>query len=281
MASLYPIPTFATGFARNTSQSLFPSFWKGLKAIWAPYVGIQGQILYELRDFGNDGVLTNMTNDNWVVGKNGYALNFTAASNNYVDCGSNSSLDDLLPYTYVVGIKPTTIPTSIFMAKGDNNGQGHLIVLSGGGFGIFRGFSGANLDFKSSLGLISAGNRAVVAAIVKTDRTAELYLDGSEVTYSLTQAGTGNLVSDVGTPLHFGRRPRVDSPLYYNGEIEFAYVWDRELSPVEIAFLNAVPHAPLILEDDLLTFLVLGRVSRYHDLSGIGGQGQMTWNPLG
>jgi len=69
------------------------------------------------------------------------------------------------------------------------------------------------------------------------------------------------------------------------GDIEYLYVWDRALNGAEVKDVCLTPYAMFEQTFSPAWFYVAptltGRISRYHNLNGLGGQGQMTWNPLG
>ena len=52
-----------------------------------------GNVARDLSGNGNDGVLTNMDNNDWVEGSFGKALEFDGTGEEYIDCGNDESLD--------------------------------------------------------------------------------------------------------------------------------------------------------------------------------------------
>ena len=247
MAS-YPIPGFSQGFARNASQSLFPNLWKGLVGLWAPYVGVQGQTLYDWSGFRNDGSLTNMTNDDWTTGRNGRVLNYDAENKGYVDCGTI----DLSTKSAVV--------ISIWLNSVDGvNNQIGLSWLHSGPDGLEIDIVSGNIIFVADDGVRVSGDsgKSVVnqwrhAVLVQDSSTNKLlgYVDG-ELVVDLSSNFNFGTASD--NRLHIGHRPDLDNS-YFDGRIGSVSTYDRAPLPQEIALLYAIPHAPLILKDDLMAF---------------------------
>ncbi len=71
---------------------------------------------------------------------------------------------------------------------------------------------------------------------------------------------------------------------YLYGILQFAQIWNRALSADEVAQLYSEPYCFVNWPTRKSIFdfgINIGRVSRYHNLDGLGAQGQQTWNPLG
>lgn len=74
-----PKPSYATGYARNASESANPNLWKGLVGAWMPSFGVTGGTLKDVSGNGNDGTLTNMdAATDWVGTSKGLALDLDA-----------------------------------------------------------------------------------------------------------------------------------------------------------------------------------------------------------
>jgi hypothetical protein len=79
-------PNWADGFARSPDESEAPGQWDGLIGAWASFLGIQGRTLYDLSGRAHSGTLVNGAS--WVVGSDGYALQFNG-STGMVDVGDH------------------------------------------------------------------------------------------------------------------------------------------------------------------------------------------------
>lgn len=71
-------PSWRKGFARSKGVSEAPEQWDGLVGLWAPFLGPQGNTLYDISRYGAHGTLTNMDPaTDWVtVGERGIGLDF-------------------------------------------------------------------------------------------------------------------------------------------------------------------------------------------------------------
>lgn len=277
MSSLYSVPTFASGFARNASQALFPNLWKGLVGLWAPGLGVQGNRLFDFSGFRNDGILTNMTNDNWVLGRDGWGLGFNGIDE-IINAGNDSSLN-ANHFTVATRLK-VNVFQDLFdtpLAKPDSGSDFDLILWPTTNkvrfFFSTDGVTPGNVESSIALSV----NTWHYIVVTYDGVALKIFIDGIE---RGSTPGTGNRVTNS-KDLIFGdhEAPLIDR--FFNGVIGEALFYNGACSFQEIAILSAVPNAPLILKDDLMAFLVAGRLSRYHNLSGLGAQGQMTWNPLG
>ncbi len=69
-------PSYATDFARSAGQSQNPILRKGLIGAWAPPLGNTGFALRDATGFRADGVLTGMSENDWIMTSLGYMLAF-------------------------------------------------------------------------------------------------------------------------------------------------------------------------------------------------------------
>jgi len=74
-------PNYATGYAKNASESANPNLWDGLVGAWMPSLGVTGETLRDVSGNGNHGTLTNMdAATDWVATSKGLALDFYPSS---------------------------------------------------------------------------------------------------------------------------------------------------------------------------------------------------------
>lgn len=272
------VPNFAHGFARSASEASFPGLWKDLVGLWAPILGKQGQTLYDWSGLANHGTLVNMTNDDWIPDKNGWSLDFDG-SNDRVNIGNPDSLNITNEITIEAWIKTTDTNGAIINKDAIGGGTRQYAMYFAGNQLVIIFFNPATFVIAPA-GVGNDGKWHHILGRLKGtsfggDGKAYLYIDGKLLGVS---AGTLASISSTGSPLWIGNR--IDG-FALDGQIGKVSIYNRALSDTEISLLATIPYAPLILDDELLAFLILGRLSRYHDLTGLGGQGQMTWNPLG
>ena len=86
-----PKPSYATGYAKNASESASPNLWKGLVGAWMPSFGVTGETLKDVSGNGNDGTLTNMNPaSDWVGTSKGQGLEFGYLTNESIQVDSSS-----------------------------------------------------------------------------------------------------------------------------------------------------------------------------------------------
>jgi hypothetical protein len=87
-------PSYQQGFARSAGESANPGLWKGKVGHWCPSLGVTGiNTLYDVSGYGNNGTMNgSMTIDDWVIGRNGYALDFDGLDD-YIIILDNDALD--------------------------------------------------------------------------------------------------------------------------------------------------------------------------------------------
>lgn len=260
MSLPYPIPSFTQGFARSAGESLFPNLWKGLVGLWTPYVGVQGQILYDWSGNKNDGALTNMTNSDWVPGKHGWALDFDP-TDDFVLLGNPNSLNfGTGDFTVSVDVKiaPNSNNTPIF----GNRPQGGVGTVTGWYVSIL-GTGKPYIQIEDGLGgaaTVSADSAIDdslwhhIDYVFKRNTNGEIYIDGG-------LDKTGNISGqsgDLDNALDKSIRKAFGTAAPFFGDaitISSVSVYNRALLSQEIALLFTIPYAPLILADGLLAFL--------------------------
>ena len=96
-----PKPSYATGYARNASESANPNLWKGLVGAWMPSFGVTGNTLKDVSGNENDGTLTNMdAASDWVATSKGLALDMLSPDD-FIDAGSIEDFSDELTINIV------------------------------------------------------------------------------------------------------------------------------------------------------------------------------------
>ncbi len=114
--------------------------------------------------------------------------------------------------------------------------------------------------------------------ILSIDRTSEIikgYYNGSNSGWSAGSGGddtTGIGSVTIAQALRIGARS-IGNDLNYDGLVDKIRIYKG------YAIDNA--DAVILNNGGAGYDFGIGRLSRYHSLSGLGGQGQMTWNPLG
>ena len=126
---------------------------------------------------------------------------------------------------------------------------------------------GADLNKYSDTGLIAEDT--LYHGLVTFDNTAKnanIYINGTELTYATNTAGTGNLVDDSGNDLFIGDRG--DTARNFDGLLAEVGIWNRILGAGEIALLAAA-YSPLFILNGLRFYVPIhGNNSPENDLIG-------------
>ena len=159
-------------------------------------------------------------------------------TNDYVDAGSNTVLDNLNDFTVSAWVKPFADSWQsdwgtyygAFAAKGNTlssvvgweanvrkSATGTKYALH-----FAREFSTTELNYRSTA-VLNIGEWYHLATVYySSTKTAKLYINGIEVTYSEEQAGVGSVRDDSAETLQFGHRGPTDdlAPIWLKGLIE-------------------------------------------------------------
>ncbi|MDD5144693.1 MAG: LamG domain-containing protein [Candidatus Pacebacteria bacterium] len=212
---------------------------RGLVGYWPMNEG-SGYTAYDSSGIGNKGTLKNFdfnVNSGWTTGKVEGALKLDG-SNDYINAGSNTSLDDLSSFTYSLWIKPSSWTPSGYkrlISKGAQQPYNDLIVRTdqSGKLHYERTYSGEDL-FYLTTNQVSLNTWSHVALTVASG-TAHIYINGAEASYDNATNGTGVITSDAASDFLIGDRVLGDSRFY--GSIDDVRAYNRELSADEVRYL--------------------------------------------
>jgi len=193
-----------------------------------------GNTLHDISGNGNDGMLNNMDNDDWVEGKKGKALDFDG-SNDYVEIQDNDLLDlsdnwTIEVWLYIksfpINANPSNNPSMIISKWGTTSTASYMLAVNNDrqyGFGIHtQGGATGNT-------ILNLNEWYHIAVTLDSEAILKIYLNG-------VVDGTN---PNSFTPkkrsweLCFGREPRYSR--YFNGIIDEIAFYNRPLSPEEIS----------------------------------------------
>lgn len=167
--------------------------------------------------------------------KKGYALNFDG-SNDYINCGSASSVDAMRDYTYSLWVKPDTVSLSYqtLIGKGDLWRTGFFVTGSS-----IRGttpYSVTSPNSQSVSGAVSVGKWAhIVLTHSATDKKIRLYANGQEVSYVSQIVGSGTMYDYLADNLVISHGTYYP----YDGLIDEVRVYRATLTSAQIQKLYA------------------------------------------
>jgi hypothetical protein len=204
-----------------------------------------GVTAYDRSGRGNNGVVQSVTTR--AVGKIGQGLEFhgVAGANDYVNAGSDPSLDDVAVKTVSAWIRPDSYGATFGRVMGKDNSSGSCwafsVSPSAGTFNA-QSFAFANVCFDSSPGLWSTPTASIITkrwyhiALVY-DRTGSendpvMYIDGVSQTVTENTSPSGSPTSDADFELWIGNRP--DLARTFDGLIDEVRFYNRALSAAEI-----------------------------------------------
>jgi len=227
-----------------TTELRYPGLWRNCVGAWAPCLGPTGLTLRDWSALRNQGTLSNMdAAGDWVTSQGRYALDFDG-SNDYVqttlvpsDGNSNMTFCCWCKYTAasqfagLIYWRNSAFPFN-FMAFG-------VIANSSGDPGA-RLFGQDNDSSTSSRFAMSTSDyndgKWHHAAAVRNAASMTLYVDGATVT---TATGTRPDIYHS-APVFIGSRANSSTSVgTFNGQIDDARIYNRDLSANEIRLLSS------------------------------------------
>lgn len=236
-------PSWKGGFARSIGESAFPSLRKGLVGAWIPSLGPTGLTLKDVSGFGNDGVLTNMATDDWVVGEKGYALDYDGVDE-YVDLGTSwDKLNGVGALSFSVWIKSSVASFSGFdgiIGIGDSGDRPLWLYGKSTTSSIIwhSGTTTTQQDININAGVV-VQNVWTCFSGTWDGVNGTLYQDGQVIG---VDTSNGNVLKTLtNEPRRIGD---IGGIATFDGEIGSLLIWNRWLSPNEIQKLYIDPMAP-------------------------------------
>jgi len=239
-------PSYATRYAKNASQSAHPNLWDGLVGAWMPSLGVTGETLRDVSGNGNNGTLTNMNPaTDWVNTSKGKALYFDNSVHK-VDYNTNfePAFDGSYTFSCLVNFFRADDRDVLF---GNFNGGSSWLNFerhtSNRLRHIFRFNSGAFLDDYTNANAVSAGWNYVNFTRQRLSSTQSQFIyhvNGREVR-NATVTYPDRTITNPNFYLGADSRNIFTN---LNGQIAWASVYNRALSPTEIKQLYVDSLAP-------------------------------------
>lgn len=222
----------------------------GLVSFWPLYEGDGDEVL-DLSGNGNTGTFNGAIV--WSAGNFGSAIELDGTNGQYVNCGSNSVLDNISPmslsvWIYTKGANPNSAFARI-LDKRPLNGQAtgwSLIHETTNDFVDFL------VDFDGGTDLrVQTSNSTLAKNIWQhilltwdgslTATNVHIYVNGIEVGYQTQTNGVGNREDDSTGTFDIGNATASSYERAFNGLIDVPSVYNRILSTFEAVQLNRNP----------------------------------------
>ena len=226
-------PSYASGYAKNASQSAHPNLWDGLVGAWMPSLGVTGETLRDVSGNGNHGTLTFMdAATDWVATSKGLALDFDGVDD-YVEL-SNGILDPNQDFTVSTFVRvkdassyKTIISNSTYTGslqiRIENNNQVRIIDSYQADVSTFSNFTAS---INTWYGIV----------VNRSSDVYRLYVDGEFKSSFSSSNVYSTQPKTIGTNYNNTER--------FNGDISNVSAYNRALSPSEIKQLYVDSLAP-------------------------------------
>jgi len=244
-------PSYATGYAKNASQSAHPNLWDGLVGAWMPSLGVTGETLRDVSGNGNHGTLGSgmIPANKWITTEKSWVLDFDGF-NDTIYCENSKSLR-VGDGSFTVWFNSRINDTDVYRII-ENRGPGLLGTVAGwqiswnGSWSNTLVDSGSGAYVKvdpSDTSLNVLNDNQWHHGVMIWDRPNQdllFYVDGKKVEVSLNKSGTVNSFINS-YRLHIGSHA---TGQYLSGQISSCGISNRILSPSEIKQLYVDSLAP-------------------------------------
>jgi hypothetical protein len=182
---------------------------------------------------------SSMTESDWVPGVYGSALDFDG-SDDYIDAGNNSSLNDLSSFTWTLWMKSPNLTTSkALLSKPDNAGNNpsflHLDTASSDELRVRVAQTTSATEYWTNNANLANDTWYFIAVTYQDTGTGrhKIYVNGDEKTYGATNDGSGTKSADSNNSFEIGK---MKSGNYWNGLIDNARVYNYVRTPEQVAW---------------------------------------------
>jgi hypothetical protein len=238
------------GYARNPSESQFPSLWRGLVSWWLPSIHARGGAMLLDLVGRNNGTLRDMANDDWIIDAGQGSLSFDGVNDTVI--AAVNGMTNLTKGTVSFWIKTATeakLAIAIQQSGGSSNSMW---------FGVGQNLTGAFTDELITTVRSISGSITHQAAYTTATRTElfdnkwhhvafvfdgeyRIYLDGNLKTVTVSGPNDGTFFSGIPSLNSFsiGARDWSASRLVVNGCMDDIRVYSRPLVNSELFLLSS------------------------------------------
>ena len=186
---------------------------------------------------GYSGVLAGSTLPQWLPGKLGSALSFDG-SHAYVNLPATGSLNITGQMSVCAWVNPTVNGTQNDIIT-KQNGSGAQFEFADTSGNISFGWAvGANADYWVSSAVLPTGVWSHVCATKTNNTTAALYINGTSAALgSSCSPSCGDVPTSMSIPITIGSSINGPAPNYWSSQLDDVRIYNRALSPMEVANL--------------------------------------------
>lgn len=229
-------------FRWSARDALDMDLWKGLVGAWVTSLGVTGtgsNAILDLSPYRYHATTNNLTASSWVIGRNGYMLDYIPTSSMYLSVPDGGHLEGFSEFTAATwtiwegggggdstdGVLHRKGNTTLFLVDSTHKLGAWVFT------GIWRG--------ADVIGATSINDGKLHHVAVTWDKNADItvYLDGK---VDGVNSSTYGVVSSDTSTFYIGRQ---ETNKYFDGKIGDYYLWNRKLNISEINKLYTDPHA--------------------------------------
>jgi len=235
-------PSYASGYAKNASQSAHPKLWDGLVGAWMPSLGVTGETLRDVSGNGNhgtlvwDGIFGMNPAQSWGAGEKGTHLTFDGV-NDYVNIGDKISAPKNLSIFSWVKCDNTSYFPILTKGMGVVGAREYMLFVFSGSIGAVVAHEPTG-DVDALYGSAIGTNKWFYLGMTWDGSVLSVYRNGkldASVSTSIP------FIDDRSSELRIGRNAH---NIFANGKITNTSIYNRALSPQEIKQLYVDSLAP-------------------------------------
>lgn len=234
-------PSYASGYAKNASQSAHPNLWDGLVGAWMPSLGVTGKRIRDVVRNNHAAVVDDHTSiSNWTISKVSRSFRFERTDTfiaDYASTSRNLGISGTGSWSVQMRVKVDSAATNIYgflfwvgASTNTNNRSLAIRTFTDGNYGVAHWFN--DLSFAP----INYDNWEQIT-VTFDGSTERFYLNGSEVVSRTTSLN----IRDGQVWFNAQGAPNTIATEY---DMASATVYNRVLSSTEIKQLQVDSLAP-------------------------------------
>lgn len=223
---------------------------RGLVGDWRdPVTGL------ELPDYSGYGLHGEITGADWIASRFGPVLSFNGSSD-HVDCGTNDVLDGLSDAITIEALVQLGAATTAHIACKEYD---IFFRAAGASPQLQLGLDISGVKYAKSVNdaLVVSTWHHVAGTYRSGDSVIQLWIDGSEPSYSQQDSTGGGTIATNTDPILIARRK---DGYYFGGDIGYVRMYNRALSAAEIqaSYQRCLARASAMKRTWMIPYLVTG-----------------------